>query len=339
MFGPRSTDYDFGPGHPLDAASIRAGDRPAPGGRGGARPGTRAGHGRGAGDAATPATTSPPSGVRCGPDGPRHTGIGAGRRRIRVPGDARGGRGRSPADRSGPSRRSSAATSCTPTTRAAASTTRCPPRLGLLRLQRRRAGGRGSPRVGPARALRRPRCPSRRRGRGHPRGRPGRDDGLDPRDRAAISSRAAARRGAGGERRPGRSSTSRSSRGTGETGWLGAVRELLPELADAFRPDIDRPPARRRSHAWDPLAHLRVTTTAMGAAARLVHELAHRHARGRWLATGGGGYDVYRVVPRAWAHVWSAAAHRDPSDAGRLARTVVCRGLELRAGAIAGDPR
>ena len=49
----------------------------------------------------------------------------------------------------------------------------------------------------------------------------------------------------------------------------------------------------------------------MGAAARLVDEVAHRHAGGRWLATGGGGYDVYRVVPRAWALTWLAAAHRE----------------------------
>jgi hypothetical protein len=67
-------------------------------------------------------------------------------------------------------------------------------------------------------------------------------------------------------------------------------------------------------HAWDPLAHLRLTTTAMGAAARLVDALAHRHAAGRWLATGGGGYDVYRVVPRAWSLVWLAGAHRRPPD-------------------------
>ena len=49
----------------------------------------------------------------------------------------------------------------------------------------------------------------------------------------------------------------------------------------------------------------------MGAAARLVDGLAHEHAGGRWLATGGGGYDAYRVVPRTWSLVWLAAAHRD----------------------------
>jgi len=64
------------------------------------------------------------------------------------------------------------------------------------------------------------------------------------------------------------------------------------------------------SHAWDPLAHLRNTVGAMGAAARMVDGLAHEHAAGRWLSTGGGGYDAYRVVPRAWSLVWLAAAHR-----------------------------
>ncbi|HEY7826615.1 MAG TPA: GNAT family N-acetyltransferase, partial [Candidatus Limnocylindrales bacterium] len=51
--------------------------------------------------------------------------------------------------------------------------------------------------------------------------------------------------------------------------------------------------------------------TAMGEAARLVDELAHRHAGARWLATGGGGYDVYRVVPRTWTLTWLAGAHRE----------------------------
>ncbi len=85
----------------------------------------------------------------------------------------------------------------------------------------------------------------------------------------------------------------------------------MPRLADRFRPDIVVSQHGADSHAWDPLAHLRITTTAMGAAARLVDRVAHAHAGGRWLATGGGGYDVYRVVPRAWALTWSAAAHRE----------------------------
>ena len=99
--------------------------------------------------------------------------------------------------------------------------------------------------------------------------------------------------------------------GTGEGPWLAAVRTLLPESAASFGPDLIVSQHGADSHAWDPLAHLRVTTTAMGEAARVVDAVAHRYAGGRWLATGGGGYDVYRVVPRSWSLVWLAGAHRE----------------------------
>jgi acetoin utilization protein AcuC len=98
---------------------------------------------------------------------------------------------------------------------------------------------------------------------------------------------------------------------TGEGPWLAAVSTLLPALAAAFAPDLIVSQHGADSHAWDPLAHLRVTTTAMGEAARIVDAVAHRWAGGAWLATGGGGYDAYRVVPRAWALTWLAGAHRD----------------------------
>ena len=99
---------------------------------------------------------------------------------------------------------------------------------------------------------------------------------------------------------------------TGEAAWLAAVRALLPTLAAVFGPDVIVSQHGADSHAWDPLAHLRVTTTAHGEAARLVDAVAHRWAGGRWLATGGGGYDAYRVVPRTWALTWLAGAHREP---------------------------
>ena len=101
---------------------------------------------------------------------------------------------------------------------------------------------------------------------------------------------------------------------TGEAAWIAAVSTIVPELAASFAPDIIVSQHGCDTHAWDPLAHLLVTTTAMGRAARLVDTLAHRWSSGRWLATGGGGYGVYRVVPRAWAHVWLAGAHREPPD-------------------------
>ena len=98
---------------------------------------------------------------------------------------------------------------------------------------------------------------------------------------------------------------------SGPAAWLAAVREVLPQLAAAFGPDVVVSQHGADGHAWDPLAHLALTTTAMGEAARLVDRIAHRHAGGRWLATGGGGYAVYRVVPRAWALTWLAMAHSE----------------------------
>ena len=99
--------------------------------------------------------------------------------------------------------------------------------------------------------------------------------------------------------------------GAGETAWLQVVRDFLPLLAASFGPDLIVSQHGADSHAWDPLAHLNVTTTAHGEAARLVDAIAHRFAGGRWLATGGGGYDAYRVVPRTWALTWLAGMHRE----------------------------
>ena len=99
---------------------------------------------------------------------------------------------------------------------------------------------------------------------------------------------------------------------SGERVWLEAFRSIVPPLAAAFGPDLVVSQHGADAHAFDPLAHLRVTTTAQGEVARLVDGLAHAYAGGRWLATGGGGYAAYRVVPRVWALTWLAGAHREP---------------------------
>jgi acetoin utilization protein AcuC len=100
--------------------------------------------------------------------------------------------------------------------------------------------------------------------------------------------------------------------GSGDASWCSAVETVVPALADAWRPTFLVTQHGCDSHALDPLAHQRVTTAAYWRADRLMDELAHHYCEGRWLATGGGGYDVYRVIPRAWSLVWLAQAHREP---------------------------
>ena len=99
--------------------------------------------------------------------------------------------------------------------------------------------------------------------------------------------------------------------GVGDESWWSVVDFALPVLADMFKPSFIVSQHGCDTHALDPLAHLRVTTASYQRVCGLVDRLAHEHAEGRWFATGGGGYDAFRVVPRSWALVWLAQAHRD----------------------------
>ncbi len=103
--------------------------------------------------------------------------------------------------------------------------------------------------------------------------------------------------------------------GTGDAGWLRAVHSVLPPLVRAFEPDVLVSQHGCDTHFLDPLAHLNVSVDAQRAVQSSVHELAHQVCAGRWIATGGGGYEVVDVVPRSWSHLVGIAAHR-PVDVG-----------------------
>jgi acetoin utilization protein AcuC len=118
----------------------------------------------------------------------------------------------------------------------------------------------------------------------------------------------------GGPDAPGLAVNTPLDEGSGDESWWSVLELVLPALASSFRPTFIVSQHGCDSHALDPLAHLRLTTASVHRAARLVDRLAHEHAEGRWLATGGGGYDAYRVVPRAWALVWLAQAHQEPPE-------------------------
>jgi acetoin utilization protein AcuC len=87
---------------------------------------------------------------------------------------------------------------------------------------------------------------------------------------------------------------------TGDDAWLEAFLAVVPAAVEGFAPDLLVTQLGCDTHATDPLAQLRLTTRAYREAARELHRLAHDAAGGRWVATGGGGYQWARVVPRAW---------------------------------------
>ena len=104
--------------------------------------------------------------------------------------------------------------------------------------------------------------------------------------------------------------------GTGDAAWLRALHATALPVVRAWRPDILVTQHGCDTHAQDPLAHLALSVDAQRAAAETLHRLAHDVCGGRWVALGGGGYELVDVVPRAWTHLTAIAAHRpiDPTE-------------------------
>lgn len=92
---------------------------------------------------------------------------------------------------------------------------------------------------------------------------------------------------------------------TEDDSYIEAIESLLTPLVISFAPDVIVTQHGCDTHAWDPLTHLSLTMRGIEAQIKLAHSLAHTYCQGRWLALGGGGYDLYRVVPRAWGMVWA----------------------------------
>lgn len=106
---------------------------------------------------------------------------------------------------------------------------------------------------------------------------------------------------------------------TDTASWLDLFHAIVPDALRAFRPDLIISQHGCDAHLWDPLSHLAVTTEALEQAAVTIRGLAEQLCDGRWVATGGGGYALFTVVPRAWTLLWGVIAERDvpeeiPSD-------------------------
>jgi acetoin utilization protein AcuC len=101
---------------------------------------------------------------------------------------------------------------------------------------------------------------------------------------------------------------------TGDEEWLWAFGQVVPPLVAAWKPDYLVTQLGCDTHYTDPLAQLGLTTNAYREVAGILHRLAHEAAGGRWVATGGGGYQWARVVPRAWTIYFSEMADSPVPD-------------------------
>lgn len=91
---------------------------------------------------------------------------------------------------------------------------------------------------------------------------------------------------------------------TEDDSWMEGFNEAMDRVVRFFKPDIIVSQHGCDAHALDPLAHVHCSMRIYREMPETIHRLAHLHCGGRWVALGGGGYDIWRVVPRAWSFLW-----------------------------------
>lgn len=104
---------------------------------------------------------------------------------------------------------------------------------------------------------------------------------------------------------------------TEDESFLETYKTSIEEIADFFKPDVILTQNGADAHYFDPLTHLYGTMKIYEEIPRIARDIAERYCEGRWIAVGGGGYDIWRVVPRAWSHIWLAMKQL-PIPKGRL---------------------
>lgn len=87
--------------------------------------------------------------------------------------------------------------------------------------------------------------------------------------------------------------------------FLWCFNEVVPSLVDAFQPDILITQLGIDAHRTDPLSHIGISLGAFVQAVRRLKDLCDR-----WVALGGGGYDL-RNVARAWTAAWAVMNDRE----------------------------
>jgi len=108
--------------------------------------------------------------------------------------------------------------------------------------------------------------------------------------------------------------------GTGDADWLRAFHAVVPGVVRAFAPEVLVTQHGVDTHREDPLADLNLSIDGQRTSYEALRELAETVTAGRWLALGGGGYSLVRVVPRAWTHLLAIVSGHDIDPATPLPR-------------------
>ena len=96
--------------------------------------------------------------------------------------------------------------------------------------------------------------------------------------------------------------------------YISAFDEIVPALFEWFKPDAVVTQLGVDTHYSDPLTSLNLTLSGYREIITRIKRLIDEHGSGRWLALGGGGYNI-ELVPLAWAIVFQIMTGRSIPDA------------------------
>ena len=96
---------------------------------------------------------------------------------------------------------------------------------------------------------------------------------------------------------------------TSDDVYLWAFEEVVPPIVEAFRPDVLVSQLGIDSHFRDPITHLALTVQGFERVVKTLGSVAPS----KWLALGGGGYDL-QTVARAWSLAYGVMCGQELPD-------------------------
>src|SRR5699024_5070380 len=98
---------------------------------------------------------------------------------------------------------------------------------------------------------------------------------------------------------------------TEDESFLQSFKTSLSAAIEKFKPDIIISQNGVDSHYRDPMTHLALTSRSYEEIPRIVAQMADKYTQGKWIAVGGGGYNIWQV-PRLWSQIWFSMIGEDP---------------------------
>lgn len=109
---------------------------------------------------------------------------------------------------------------------------------------------------------------------------------------------------------------------TEDDSFLEVFKTSVERVIQSFKPDVILSQNGVDAHFRDPMTHLSLTSKSYEEIPRFVRDMADKYTDGKWIAVGGGGYNIWQVVPRMWSQIWLSMKYID-APSGTLPQSFI----------------